>query len=715
MKKLIFLLCTITFTVISFLSIKQFEYLEFQSFNYDMNHSHENWDVEIKSGNPSKSKFENFQMLTEIVKKSKVNLQRMSQEIGADKKEKLVYYVALSNVDTYFQNMNLKTGNLLDENSNPNLFLSTISSKDKNQIGQLEIFHNFDPIEIRPMVAAEKVRDIKGIYSLSNTKDVKIFEKIAADYGFVLKIAPKDSPTSASEYPYQSMIYTTCFVLCLLLLLSITYDVMNNYKAIAIQFMHGDSFFNIGMYLLKRYGKIIVSSWTLVLMGLIVYLYPYNGYQKLVPFLNFWMKKMMFLFLIIGLILIITWIGTKAINISQMIKNKKPIKLFFYTNLVVRFILAIFLILGLQQGISTFIELKKTSDQQNKWKILKNYSFLGIEAGTENTIDSKDKDSLTRFKKLYEELEEQGAIYISPSYYYANKKTLGLDANPWGSEGKQIVINTNYLSLNPIYDIHNKKLKLPTSNKYEITVLVPEKYKAQEEAIKETTKQDYAMMLNKENPDAVQVNINYVKNNQSYFTFTSQMAVQTNYEIEDPIAVILTSNFEENYLASTIAMGYGYYTKNSTSDKPFDKTKQTIRKYEFDSIWSPVSVAYSDVEMKIQKDTEKLQLTIINCGLFLVLTAVLLFFSAIYYLEINKQTLALQWIFGYSFFEKHNLVYLALLVFWQLSFTTCFFISKNSWLLFKISLILAICDMALMSILLILNEYKITKQILMEK
>ncbi|WP_218963704.1 hypothetical protein, partial [Bacillus pseudomycoides] len=81
------------------------------------------------------------------------------------------------------------------------------------------------------------------------------------------------------------------------------------------------------------------------------------------------------------------------------------------------------------------MELKKTSDQQNKWKILKNYSFLGIEAGTDNTIDSKDKDSLNRFKKLYEELEAQGAIYISPSYYYANKKMLGLDANPWGSEG----------------------------------------------------------------------------------------------------------------------------------------------------------------------------------------------------------------------------------------------------------------------------------------
>ncbi|MEH6978729.1 hypothetical protein, partial [Bacillus pseudomycoides] len=507
MKKLIFLLCTITFTIVSFLSIKQFEYLEFQSFNYDRNHSHENWDVEIKGGNTSKSKLENFQMLTEISKQAKVNLQRMSQETGANKKEKLVYYVALYDSNTYFQNMKLKKGKFLDQNSDSNVFLSTIPTHDKNQVGQLEIFHNFDPIEIRPMIAAEKVRDIKGVYTLSNTKSVKKFEEIATDYGFSLKITKKNSPTSSNEYPYQSMIYTTCFVLCLLLLLSITYDVMNNYKAIAIQSMHGDSFFHIGMYLLQRYGKIILSSWILVSIGLLIYLQSYNEYQKLIPFLNFWIKNIMFLFLIIGVILIITWIGTKTINISQMIKNKKPMKLFFYTNLVTRFLLAIFLILGLQQGIATFIELKKTIDQQSKWKILKNYSFLGIEAGTDNTIDINDENGLARFQQLYEELETQGAIYISPSNYYLNQKIPELDPNPWGTEGRQVVINNNYLSLNPIYDIHNKKIKLPSPNKSEITVLVPERYTKQQKEIKETVKKDYSKMLNKENPDSVDVNI----------------------------------------------------------------------------------------------------------------------------------------------------------------------------------------------------------------
>lgn len=95
---------------------------------------------------------------------------------------------------------------------------------------------------------------------------------------------------------------------------------------------------------------------------------------------------------------------------------------------------------------------------------------------------------MARFQQLYEELETQGAIYISPSNYYLNQKIPELDPNPWGTEGRQVVINNNYLSLNPIYDIHNKKIKLPSPNKSEITVLVPERYTKQQKEIKETVK-----------------------------------------------------------------------------------------------------------------------------------------------------------------------------------------------------------------------------------
>ncbi|MFT9868723.1 DUF1430 domain-containing protein [Bacillus mobilis] len=715
MKKLIFILSFITFTIVSFLSIKQFEYLQFQAFNYDVNYSEENFDLEIKEGNPQKNKVENFKILSEIAMQAKVNLQRTSHEITKNKQEKIVYYVALYDYDQYFKQLKLKTGEFLNSNSNSEAFLSTIKTNNKNQIGQIEIFHNFNPIEIRPMIAAASIKDIRGTYSLNNSKNIKLFKQMAEKNGLSIKITKNESISVFTEYPYQTMIYTTSFVLCLLLLLAMSYDVMNNYKAIAIQYMHGGSFWKIGLYLLRRYVNIILGSFLLASMSLLIFLYYYNQYQQIVPFIGFWIENISLLFLVILLIIIVTWLGSKNIHISQMIKNKKPIKPFFYSNLGIRFILAVFLILALQQGISTFIELKKTITQQEKWELMKDYASLGMEVGAGDRFDIKNEDSLNRFKNLYKELEDQGAIYIAPSYYYFNQKNNELNPNPWGMEGKQIVINRNYLSINPVYGIDGEKLQLPTPNKSEITVLVPKRYEANQEDIKTTIKKDYSMMLNHENPDSVQIKILYVKNEQSYFTFTTQMAVDTNYQIIDPIVVVLTHEFEPMYTSSSIAMGYGYYTKNGDNEFPFKKTKRTIEKYNFDNIWSPVSIAYSLVEQKISNDTEKLQLTIISCTLFLVLSAVLLFFSAIYYLEMFKQILALQWVFGYSFFEKHNVVYLALLVFWQFSFMVCFFISNDRWLLFKISLGLAICDILLISILLIAKERKITKLMILGK
>lgn len=716
MRKLIFFLLTITFIIVSYLSIKQFEFLQFQSFNY--NDKAEKINVEIKEGNPKKTKLENFQLLSDISSKAKVNLQRISYEMTESNQEKIVYYVSFYNSNNYFEKIKLKTGYYLNENSNKNDFLSTVQTGSENQIGQLEIFHSFKPIEIRPMIDAEKTKDIKGTYTVNGIENIKEFEKIATDYGFSVKISKEDAISLFTKYPYQNMIYITSFVLCLLILLSITYDVINNYKAIAIQYMHGLNFLHIGVYLLRRYLKLILSSYVLVIMGLVLYLYFYNHFQQIFPFLYFWIKNNIFLFIIIFTILIIAWMETRCINISQMIKNKKPVKLFFYLNIAVRFVLAIFLIIGLQQGINTFNTLKDTTSQQNKWELMKNYAYLGL--GIDSKVfDYKNDEELNKFKKLYEELENQGAVYISPSYYYLNH-TSGrpheLDPNPWGLQGKQVAINENYLALNPIYDGNNKIIKLPKPSKYEIIVLVPEKYMGNQEDIKNSIKKDYSRMLNRKDPETTNINIIYVKNEQVYFTFSTQMAEDSKYLIKDPVAVVITREFEPFYTSSTIAMGYGYFTKNDKSDNPFEKIQQTFKTYGLDNIWKPVSIAYANVEQKIANDTEKFQLTIIYCVLFLVFFAVLLFFSAIYYLEMFKQLLALQWVFGYSYLEKHYLVYLALLLFWQLSFMGCYFISnKDVLLLIEISLGLALFDILLISFLLIINEYKITRKILINK
>ncbi|MGW9607178.1 DUF1430 domain-containing protein, partial [Heyndrickxia sporothermodurans] len=222
-------------------------------------------------------------------------------------------------------------------------------------------------------------------------------------------------------------------------------------------------------------------------------------------------------------------------------------------------------------------------------------------------------------------------------------------------------------------------------------------------------------IYNRKDIQPPKANILYVMNKQSYFTFSTNMGQNNNYEINDPIAVIVNEEFDPNILANTLSMGYGYYTKNSGDKNPFKLTQDALEKYSLNEIWQPISVAYSMVELKIANDREVLELTTIYCILYLILATVLLFFSSVYYLEINKQSLALQWIFGYNFFEKHNLVYLVILVFWNISFMVCFFITSGTLLLTKVTLGLACFDVLLISSFISIKEYNITKQILIEK
>ena len=715
MKKLIFLLFTITFIVLSFLSIKQFEYIQFQSFN--SNNTGEKWNIIIENGNPEKSKSENFKLLEDIAVEAKVNIQRISYEKSENNKDKIVYYVALFENDRYFEKIKLKTGEFLNVNSTPDDFISTIKTNNQNQIGQLEIFHSFDPIEIRPMVAATKTRDIKGTYTINGKENAEKVKSIALEYGFTAEISKYETKSSITEYPYQSMIYKASLILCLLIALAMIYDVISNYKEIAVRFMLGYNFWEIGTYLFKKYIKILLYSFLTGLTGLIVYLYFYNQLQQLLPFLYFTLTNIIPLILIILLIFIITWLITKTININLMIKNKKPIKLLFYINILIRFVLAIFLILGLQQEISIFLTLKSTLDKQEKWSILKDYSYLGVVSDSiPKFLESQNNEEELKFQLLYKELEKQGAFYISPSNFYMDGSEIPLDSNPWGMDGMKIEINKNYLDINPIIGINNKQIEIKDDiNSNEITVLVPTKFDMYENDIKKTISEDYTGIYNRNDLTPPNVNIIYVKDDQSYFTFSTNMAENNNYEIVDPIVVIVNSEFDPRILAINISMGYGYYTKNSEKESPFKQTQDTLKKYNLDESWQPISVAYSNVELSIANKEELLQLSKVYCGLFIILAVVLLFFSLMYYLEINKKTLAIQWIFGYTFFEKHYLAYLFMLVFWNFVFAISFFMSSKTLLLAKITLVLIFFDILLISIILGIKEYSITKQILIEK
>ncbi|MEN0645375.1 hypothetical protein MKY91_19605 [Alkalicoccobacillus gibsonii] len=706
MRKLIFLLLTITLVVISLLTVKQFEYTQFQLFN-ESDKSGEVWEINILEGNPNVAKTENFQILHEISKELNVNIQRISYEKDDEHGDKMVYYVALSDSEHYFNNLNLINGVFLNTDSNSNEFLSTINTNSNNQIGQLELFKSFDPIEIRPMMAAERKKDIKGVYSLSGTENKDRFKELAISYGFSIGEAEKETQGILTEYPYQDMIYKTTIILFLLIGLATFHDLINNYKAIAIRKLLGFNFFEICGYLIARYLPLLLKSLISAFLIIIVYLYLYNGHSQIYEYLISLLQNLTPFSYAILTTFILTILGIFTINISQMIKNKKPMKIILILNILIRFILSIFLLITIYEGVNTYLTLKNTTSQEEKWEILNDYFFLGIVSESEDELSEipNDEEKDRNFINFYKELESEGSIYIVPSaYYVTNIDQYLLDPNPWGYDGKRVEINKNYLDINPIYGVDGEQVEL-TEEEDELIVLVPERYLNAEEDIRQTIYEDFNYVYNDD--ENIDIEIIYVENNQTYFSYSTYFAEDENYLITDPIAVVVNANFDTSILMSHLAMGYGYYIKNSSSDDPFNQLDQLLDNYGFNDVWTPVSIAYASVESKIATEKELLQLTILTCILYAFLAFLLLFFSSMNYLEMNRQLLSIQRLFGYNLLEKHIVMYLFIIVFWFLILLISSYLVMNATLLTKLLILIVVLDICLITVIIKIKEFQI--------
>ncbi|MHC5250972.1 DUF1430 domain-containing protein [Listeria kieliensis] len=713
MKKTLFFLLITVFMVISFLSIKQFEYIQFQHFN-DQNEK-EKWNVSIEKDENDRELANQFRKIKNIAVKAKINLQRISYEKDQSGQEKTVYYVALGKPVEYFKHLKLIRGKFLNSDSAISEYLSTDFVKNSNQVGQLEVFHSFNPIEIRPLEAASHVKTIEGVYSTSSLTDAKKFQRIAQTNNITVEISKEKGTFSVTEYPFQDMLYKTSFTLCILVFLAALYDVMSRYKEVAVRNLFGASFIEIGFYLLKRYSRLVFGAIVINTIILLIYLYFYNSFQQLSEFMIFWSKNMLYLFLPILMIFLVIWILTKTINISHMIKNKRPVKPFFYLNILARVIIAVLLVLGLEQTISTFIDLKSTVDENKKWSLLKDYSILGAVAENDRDIlkfyEKPNKD----FEKLYQDLENQGAIYISPSNYYSpDSLESTYSYSRWGEDGQRVEINNNYLSINPIFNENNQKVTLHKQHENDLQVLVPVKYKKFQNEIKDTLAKDYEGVYSNKGVKSVNVEIIYVKNNQTYFSYAPNMTDNGGHEIVDPLAVIVDQDFNTQILSSNISMGYGFYVKNKQAGS-YASTQEKLVEYGLEKIWMPTSIAYGIVELEVANSIDVLQITTLFSSLTILLVVLLLFFTVIYYLEINKQLVALEWIFGYSFFEKHGLFYLGIFAFWNFVFMFCFFGQSNHLLILNIIISIMIIDMLLASLIILVKEKKINKEVLLMK
>ncbi|MBE7121959.1 DUF1430 domain-containing protein, partial [Bacillus cereus] len=369
-------------------------------------------------------------------------------------------------------------------------------------------------------------------------------------------------------------------------------------------------------------------------------------------------------------IMSLLFVRVGKISISASIKNKKPLKQIQIVNSLVKVIFSVIILYLLFVSYSAFLDsYRYYYKNENEWKQMKSYGFMPTKAPLPSGDDSKAiLEMFDKKYKLFKYTNDRGAILVRFSDAYRAKQ-IGLEVEGVPVyEEKTILINNNYLKSNPIYGLDDKLIDIKEDDD-RLTVLVPEKYKKEEQELRRYFEEEYYLQkykvkntflkdAGKELPlkEDMVINIIWIKNNQSYFTFSNDIATDTNNRFYDGIAMILTNaNGNEAAWYDTVVGNDGYFIKLSDKEAPYNTIKDQIKNLELQEYYPVLYNAYDLIEGRIQMHVERAYQFLIV--LFVVLLGYLFIsmFTTLNYLEQYKLKHTIKIIHGYSYFKRHKL------------------------------------------------------------
>ncbi len=278
----------------------------------------------------------------------------------------------------------------------------------------------------------------------------------------------------------------------------------------------------------------------IIMLTIILFIGEITNYIYYLPFLLIFNIKFFLvvnLFYIITLLIIYNNISIKSLknNISN-----KGFSLFIH---LFKLGLLIILIITVSKLPKEFHNYVVTKDEYKQIEGTIDYSYLNTYTTTlvsDPQIEEKISENMNdQMKNLYyltvDDLEGILGYFLIPENDDDDFEDVPLQAKiPHG------VINANYLSYNPIYDIDGNKINVDQLPDDKITYLVPQKYQSDQDV------ENYLMMNSQNYCDNQCINIIYVEDNSQYQLISDDLIkLNDNQYIIDPIVSIVNQDSVE--------------------------------------------------------------------------------------------------------------------------------------------------------------------------
>lgn len=540
--------------------------------------------------------------------------------------------------------------------------------------------HNFEDIYNvgfkNSIYLDSKSRDVINEFSKKFSEYGKIYVDLESGYG-----VSNFSLYNIVKYLDGDFLSINCLLIFIYTLILIFYY-LNKQKEYLIYELWGYSHFQIYCKLNKIIFNVLFATITAInifMIGIIYVLnleYLLNEFIYIINILNLAMILLLFIISIILFKLIF-------INLN---KKNTTVKMKIFA-VVFKICLLLIITLSFKNLLYQSENLNKSKESLSSWKSTeKLYNIYQSYSPAQKDLSLEYEMNKT-ILKVYKELSNSDKVFMIDSVNFSRPTTLNTseddldynykynvknNADLYSPHGININVDTNYLKRHLIITSEGKKNVLNKINYNDnvLNVLVPKKLKPYENNIIKSYKEwfhfykvevlnIYEEAKNEELSNIpindLNINLIYIQNNQSYFTYNTSSGNHLN-KIKDPIVTVYTENIDNSFLASTLGGSIFLESKNEYS--ALNEVKNITQKYNATELNNILSVYdQKGEEISFIEDTRD-KLILNTSVMFFILISLMVLMTYIYY-KTYISKIIIKSLYGYKFIDIYKTLLLS--------------------------------------------------------
>jgi len=648
--------------------------------------------------------FDNEELINALINFSKENQVNITQ-YNFVSESSLNIYSTIPSIKSY---VHLKSGNFPKDHT-------YISNKVDNQSeGVFDIFSTTWNVRIYNFNQIKNV-GLKNELFLHKFSDnnLKLFKDTFIKYGDLKFENSKIELIKLINYP---LLLLFIFSIFLYFLVFLAFTVQKR-QEVKLYTLFGYSHAKIIWMMIKKIFKPSVYLYLLITISYVLALsileksYILKQYYMLFISLNI----LFFISILLVSVICIKWIIQINLNIQKS-NAKYLFEQLKIISLIFRLILLTSLFSLLCFSLDRIDYLNTKLESVEYWNKTQDVYRIQVGVLNDNVLNdlATNKEYNDRINLFYNSIKENNDAFLinsdlfnvleyknkKPVYSYMMNITKPVDI--YSPQGRSIIIDKNYLNVNPIVDKDNKLItdQIITSPNV-LNLIVPYQYKKFEEEIvtnylewfffQSTT---VTNMYNKElkkplstlQKSDFNINVIYSKEQQKYFTFNSYTGDSKN-NILDPIAIVYNDTLDTSNIGA-YATSSLFYLDNSRGDA-FNNIYGALKFSDVNEINSVVSI-YDETNTQITSLKWEILQQVLG-SIILTVFSLLLFMGYVwsyYYSQVYRLTI--NYLFGYSYLKNNKqIIIVSIILNVFATFISYLLFKNNIVLLFSISFLIA--------------------------